>query len=348
MSSYVRALVLLLLLLYLAIIFESISLALLGFTGAVLLVCSFFYLLAAAKGMTADITVPIRIAESGRPFWVEAKVTDRGPFPLTKVRAVIRYGERTDRRMKKKKMILRCEKTDCAVTIHTPGCYTFSLRRVRIYDLTGLCYLTKKCDAQTQVTVLPEPEAIPVILGERVRNFFGDADIFDDLRPGYDPGEVFGIREFRDGDRLQNVHWKLSAKADELIVKENSLPKACPLVCFFAPERRNREKTLMRIASISYSLMDAGCPHFAVWKSAGSNDLLRTRVDDEESYYLFLTTFLQDAVYETPQNLKAEYLRKYRGEHYLHEITIDANGIPAVDGNAVPEQGESTAELILR
>jgi hypothetical protein len=42
MFSYVRAFILLLLLLYLAIIYESISLALLGFTGVVLLVCSFF------------------------------------------------------------------------------------------------------------------------------------------------------------------------------------------------------------------------------------------------------------------------------------------------------------------
>jgi uncharacterized protein (DUF58 family) len=308
----------------------------------------FFYLLVAAKGVTADITVPICIAESGRPFGVDVEVVARGQIPFSKVRAVIRYGERTDRRMKKEKMILRCEKTECTVTIHTPGCYTFSLCRIRIYDLTGLFYLTKKCDAQTQVIVFPELEAIPVILGERVRNFFGDADIFDDLRPGYDPGEMFGIREFRDGDRLQNVYWKLSAKTDELIVKENSLPKACPAVCFFAPGRKNREKTLGRIASISYSLMDAGCPHFAVWKSAGSNDILRTRVDDEESYYMFLTAFLQDAVYETPQNLKAEYLRKYRGEHYLHEISIDADGNPEVDGNVAQNQRKGPAELILR
>jgi uncharacterized protein (DUF58 family) len=376
--SYFRALLLLILLFYMAIIYESISLALLGLTGTALLVCSFFYLLAAAKGVTGEITVPIGIAESGRPFFVQIGVTNRSLIPLTKVRAVIRFGERGDRWTKKKKIILHQGKEpfmgkergvrqqgrkagrkkrrdasemlqmDCQVTIGAPGNYTFSLRRIRIYDLTGWFWLTRKCDAQSQALVLPEPEAVPVVLGERVHNFFGDADTFDDLKPGYDPSETFDVREFRAGDRLQNVHWKLSAKNDALIVKENSLPKACPVVCFFTPGRENREKYLAMTAGISYSLMDAGCPHFAVWYSAGQKDILRTRVDDEESYYLFLTTFMQDAVFDAPQKLAEEYRRKYRGESCLHEISVGKDGIPVVDGRPVVGQMGDNLELILR
>jgi hypothetical protein len=374
--SYVRALVLLIFLLYMAIIYESTSLALLGFTGAVLLVCSFFYLLAAAKGVKGSITVPICIAESGRPFFVQVEAANRFPLPLAKVRTVIRFGERADRHLKKQIVVLMPQKNsavqhrsggrkrhaaqtvdrpgkqgrlcdECSVTIDSPGNYVFSITRLRIYDLTGCFYLTKKCRAQAQAIVLPEPEAVPVILGERVYNFFGDADAFDDLRPGYDPSETFDVREFRDGDRLQNVHWKLSAKSDDLIVKENSLPKACPVVCFFTPPRTERKRLLTMIASISYSLMDAGCPHFAVWHSAGQKDIIRTRVDDEESYYRFLTAFLQDASYDAPQKLSEEYRRKYRGETWLHEIAVGADLRLTLDQSAVLSGKDEMPELIL-
>jgi len=38
-------------------------------------------------------------------------------------------------------------------------------------------------------------------------------------KPGYD-GDVIGVRPFRDGDSLRNVHWAQSAKSDNLIVCE--------------------------------------------------------------------------------------------------------------------------------
>jgi uncharacterized protein (DUF58 family) len=343
--SYLRALLLLLLLFYIAIIYESISLALLGFAGTVLLVCSFFYLLAVKKGVSAQLAVPIGIAESGRPFFVKAEASNKFTLPQTKVLVVIRYKERGDRRTKKEKILLG---RNCQVTIGAPGNYLFSLSRLRLYDLTGLFYLTKKCTAASSVLVLPKPEAIPVVLGENVRSFFGDADTFDDLKPGYDPSETFDVREFRAGDRLQNVHWKLSAKSEALVVKENSLPKACPLVCFFEPSRAHYETFLSTISGISYSLMDAGCPHFAVWYSDGQKEIMRTRVDDEESYYLFLTTFLQDAAFLASQNLPEEYRRKYRGEPFLHEIFVGKDGAVTLDGNAVEEQNGVPRELVIK
>ena len=91
----------------------------------------------------------------------------------------------------------------------------------------GFFNVTKRVKKYANVEVMPQIDEIPVRITDRVRNFFGDSDIYDDLRPGYDPSELFDVREFQNGDRLQSVHWKLSARTDELMVKENSLPKAC-------------------------------------------------------------------------------------------------------------------------
>ena len=76
---------------------------------------------------------------------------------------------------------------------------------------------------------------------EHTRNFFGEAEIYDDFHPGDDPSEIFGVREFRAGDKMQSIHWKLSAKSDDLLVRENSQPKACPLVFLLEPPNSKKK-----------------------------------------------------------------------------------------------------------
>ena len=75
--------------------------------------------------------------------------------------------------------------------------------------------------------------------------------------------------------------------------------------------------------SISYSLMDADCPHYMAWYDEKNRDVARVRVDDEESFYIFLTQYLLSGQ-ETPpsQELVAMYQEKYRSEHYLHSLRL--------------------------
>ncbi len=50
--------------------------------------------------------------------------------------------------------------------------------------------------------------------------------------------------------------------------------------------------------------------------SKAQNDLIRTRVDDEENYYICLTTLMQDISTEKGGDICEEYRRKYRGEFH--------------------------------
>lgn len=43
-------------------------------------------------------------------------------------------------------------------------------------------------------------------------------------KSGNDPSETFGIREYRSGDILKTIHWKLTGKMDEIMVRELGLP----------------------------------------------------------------------------------------------------------------------------
>ncbi len=189
--------------------------------------------------------------------------------------------------------------------------------------------MDKTVNSSSNVQVLPKMQEIEVHLTEAVRNFYGDADSYDDFRPGHDNSELFQIRAFQNGDKIQSVHWKLSAKLDELLVKEDSMPKACPVV-FMLDYTRNRKGDegkvsayLVVLASISFSLMDAGCPHYMVWYSGARKDAVRLRVDDEESLYVFLSCYLEEERLDSVPSLEEAYREKYKGEHFLYLLRLN-------------------------
>ena len=43
-------------------------------------------------------------------------------------------------------------------------------------------------------------------------------------RPGDDPGETYDIREYQPGDSIRQIHWKLSGKLDDIMIREKSFP----------------------------------------------------------------------------------------------------------------------------
>ncbi len=116
------------------------------------------------------------------------------------------------------------------VVLSHVGSYEYELVKVRIYDLTGLFYVHKKIKRFADIQVLPELDAVAVQVSERVRRYFGEAESYDDFQPGTDVSQIFDVREYRPGDRLQRIHWKLSAKSDGLLVREDSQPLACAVV----------------------------------------------------------------------------------------------------------------------
>ena len=54
---------------------------------------------------------------------------------------------------------------------------------------------------------------------------------YSKVKPGDDPSEIFDFHSYREGDPIARIHWKLSSKHDELMVKEFSLPLPGKVLC---------------------------------------------------------------------------------------------------------------------
>ena len=80
---------------------------------------------------------------------------------------------------------------------------------------------------QAQASTLVLPQSFDIAIAMRAHDLpFPDSDEYSPDRPGSDPSELFGIRDYREGDALKSIHWKLGEKYDRTASREMSLPVA--------------------------------------------------------------------------------------------------------------------------
>ena len=109
----------------------------------------------------------------------------------------------------------------------SPACGKVELGflKARVTDYLGLFAFPLRAAELPEASVLflPAPATAPLLLDTAAQTA-GEGERYSQFRPGDDPAELFDFREYREGDRLSRVHWKLSQRMDELQVRELGLP----------------------------------------------------------------------------------------------------------------------------
>jgi len=188
-------------------------------------------------------------------------------LPLSRVslRLTVRNGltsERTVRRLKLTGVATHCPTQLLAPTGH---CGVLELRadRVRVCDYLGLFTWRLPPPAPAALVCRPaavqvEPPVIPE--GRGVRSVpLGSG------RRG--AGETYELREYRPGDPMRDVHWKLSSKWDELIVRERSQDNTpLPLLTLDLWGRPERlDAVLDQLLGLSDALLRVQQSHAVLW-----------------------------------------------------------------------------------
>lgn len=112
------------------------------------------------------------------------------------------------------------------VAAKSSGNYTFRLVRVRFYGLLGIGYLTRYVRYEERLSIMPKITPVMIEVG-LLPGIFREKRKYMMIKPE----DMMYRRYFRSVPfnreiKFQNIHWKLSAKEDELMVRENSLPWA--------------------------------------------------------------------------------------------------------------------------
>lgn len=200
------------------------------------------------------------------------------------------------------------------------GNILITCEQVRLFDFLHLTSIRKrpKRDAGVTVSVLPtivetDLEQLPLAVKEDI--FSLENDLFSKVKPGDDPSEIFDIREYRDGDRIHRIHWKLSSKRNQWMVKDFSLPMsyqiAVLLDLFLEDETKSvcefMDELLGRALSVSHTLLLKGIAHDFVWVDGRDGQLYEIPLAKEDDFYEMLEKLLYAHPYkEENRNMFAE------------------------------------------
>lgn len=98
------------------------------------------------------------------------------------------------------------------------GVYEIVCEELLAYDFFGI--FARKLECPKTVNIIVMPKEIEVDADIEALGISEDKEAYSDPLAGDDVSEIRELRDYREGDRLSQVHWKLSGKAEDLIVKE--------------------------------------------------------------------------------------------------------------------------------
>lgn len=104
------------------------------------------------------------------------------------------------------------------------GCLKIKAKYAKLYDMLGIFFIPVKLNFISQFLVMPKEEKPKVL-----------PSVGNELVVGYKPkpsgfADEYELRTYQNGDSLKNIHWKISAKYDDLVVKEPTAPVYRPYI----------------------------------------------------------------------------------------------------------------------
>lgn len=249
------------------------------------------------------ITAPRAEVTRGSPWGVQLTGGSPLGLPLGRVRVRVEMtnaltGERTE-----KEMMWLQPGAGGALNLTAPsnhcGFYTLRVTRARALDALGLFWLPLGRGEPVSLYVLPREEGValpdlPPVEEGALRP-----------RPGGGPGEDYDPRPYRPGDPINTIHWKLSAKREELVVRETLEPVVKhPLITLDRMGTpRELDRRLDILTGLAGGLLEVGRPFRLVSLDGESGEVTGWEIENKEDWQNCLHTLLSTPAPRTGRSL---------------------------------------------
>ncbi len=185
------------------------------------------------------------------------------PFPVGQVRLFYEVENRFTQSITKGETLYRvCRSGRAVLPIPSAHCGQIVVRitRFECRDLFSFFALRRRCPPHFVCTILPrDREPQPSVDLDAVLNRNPEWK----AKPGGGFSEEHDLRTYRPGDTGNSIHWKLSSKTDELIVREALELKNHDIYLVLCPEG-DIDRSLEVICWLSKKLSTSELPHIIV------------------------------------------------------------------------------------
>ena len=197
------------------------------------------------------------------------------------------------------------------------GVYEVGVSRLRATDIFGLFTLSRRVKETTaRVEVMPKLKQTPAMIVKP-----GDEGPQGRVRMTEDMASPSGVRAWQEGDSLKKVHWKLTARRRELMVRtfeESARPDflilldCAPVNAMKSHVRTIEDALCEAAAAAALAQMEAGYP-VRMPLNASKPSELSGQTPAEIAHFLSALTWLQfDSPYSFEQVIQLELRRMLR------------------------------------
>ncbi|MBS6694635.1 MAG: DUF58 domain-containing protein [Anaerovoracaceae bacterium] len=281
-----------------------------AYYAAVPLIC-FAVLLAvsAASGFLPGRRLEYTVESEGRsekekPLVFFVTVKNSGVLPVFSVSITVVLRNKFTEEERRERIITavgpRAKKTVKMMTEEKHcGCVEASIEEAYISDPLGIFGRKRTSTACGSTDILPSERAAAA--DSRIFSSFNSESFkYSKYRKGNDPGEIQGIRDYRIGDSPKTIHWKLSGKMDDIMVRELGYPVENDILLIFDNAQsegvETSDKKMSVFVSVALELLRRGIPHSMGWYDRDENYFFIMDVNTEEQVWNVISRILRSAV----------------------------------------------------
>lgn len=237
--------------------------------AGILPLCSLILLRIAAHGADADLLLPERTPKNE---WISVRLHLKGKRLLSAMHG--RFVLRSVNLLTGEESVCKASfvNGETQISLNSPHCGRLAVKvqSIVLYDPLGL--FRRRLHLPVHAETLIQPNTFqPVVELQPPQSSDADGDEYSSILPGEDPSELFGLRDYREGDPLRSIHWKLSEKYDRTVVKEMSQPTRNDILLILdncptdACSPDAADHVCEALISLSQVLADLYIPHQIGW-----------------------------------------------------------------------------------
>ena len=274
----------------------------------VLPIILFIIILIIKRNIVVEIKTLNSIGSKDEKIPFEVRVQNNSIFPISNCELRLSYYNNFTEKVEREYIIIPAEPRStqtltCNIISKHCGNIMINIDRIKIYDYIKLFATRKKVKCTAKVSVLPEIHELDISLNSCEGEAAIDSQSFSKTKSGDDPSEVFNIREYAAGDRLQRIHWKLSSKQQELMVKEFSLPlnsDGILLLEFYGDKKSLNilESLIETTISLSSFLLSYNYFHYIAWYDPANEAFNKVKIASEEELFEGLNLIMATKPYQ--------------------------------------------------
>ena len=191
----------------------------------------------------------------------------------------------------------RCDKTiRIPVDITKAGMFVLKCDGIYLTDMLHFCTVRIVFDRKLKLPVFPEKVQITV---PKLSKTLQDEEEIIWTDEGTATSDIKQFREYRAGDRIKDIHWKLTAFKDDIIVKEYEKGKEFNHLIYPVPDREYLQDTLETFYALCEYILSSGQISKCIIYDPDRGEKLVLKLMDENDLEEIMLRLFEIPVYET-------------------------------------------------